>query len=383
MNAPTATATILSTIHEHGPMSRAAVARQAQLSPSVVSITTRELLNRGVLRELGTERSGMGRPSIMLSVRPEHAYFLGVSLDGTRVIATLSDLGGTVREQAERATPDLEPDAILDTIEELAQVLLRSASLGSGRLAGVGLALSGLVDTSDGTCIHSTVLGWRNVPIGPLLHDRLGPPVAAANDADAVAVAQRLFGAAQGHDDVAVLSIGQGIGAGIIVGGRLHRGAHGAAGELGHCTVEPDGPPCRCGKHGCLEAIASLPVVLARTRERGVDARDLHDLEEAARAGTEVARRELQRAGHAVGLALSHLVNLFSPDLLILTGSGTKLGPILQAAVLERYTDHVIPMLPTRPRVVFRDEDGTVWARGAAGFATQAYLEAGGAMTVR
>ena len=380
MTEPTATAAILSTIRDRGPLSRAAVARHAKLSPSAVSTITRDLLNRGLVREIGTERAGMGRPSIMLDIRPEHAHFLGLSLDGTSVTAILTDLGGTVRARATHPTPDHAPDVVLDAATDLRDRLLRDAGVPSTTLAGVGVALSGLVETASGTCIDSTVMGWKDLAIGPRLRERLGLPVVVANDADAVAVGERLFGAAQGHDDFALLSIGQGIGAGIVVGGRLHRGAHGAAGELGHCTVELDGPPCRCGKRGCLEAVAAVPVILDRARRRGVDVADLAALEARAAAGDAVATEELTRAGHAIGLALSHLVNLFSPELLIITGSGTHIGPVLQAAVLERHGQHVVPMLPSLPRVLFRHEDGAVWARGAAGFATNAFLGAGGVM---
>lgn len=378
---PTATAAILSMIHDHGPLSRTAVARRANVSPSAVSTVTRELLNRGLVQEIGIERAPLGRPSIMLAIRPSFTNFVGVSLDGTHASAILADLGGTVRASAVLPTPELDPRAVQDTSVELERRLLEAAGVDRSEVAGIGVALSGLVDTRTGRCIQSTVLGWENVDVVPLLQERLGRPVVVANDADAVAVGERLFGAAHGHDDFAVLSIGQGIGAGIFVGGRPHRGAHGAAGELGHCTVEVNGPRCRCGKRGCLEAVASVPVVLERARARGLEATDFLQLEARAAEGNVAAREELERAGHAIGLGLSHLVNLFSPELLIITGSGTAVGPVLQRAVLDLHAEHVMPMLPSPPRILFRQEDGTVWARGAASFATQAFLEAGGVMT--
>lgn len=382
MLEPTATAAVLSTIHDRQPTSRAEVARVAHLSPSVVSTITRDLLRRGIVEEIGTERGAMGRPSILLGVRHDYAHFLGISLDGTTVTAILTDLGGRIVAQDARPSPDRDPAAVLAVADALAGELTAAAKR-SGHdapVGGAGIALSGLVDTVTGTCIQSTVMGWKDVPIGPMLARRLGLSVVASNDADAVAVGERLFGAAHGHESFAVLSVGEGIGAGIIVGGHLYQGAHGAAGELGHCTVELNGPPCRCGKRGCLEAVASVPVVLDRARRRGLEVADLSELEAAAADANDAAREELERAGHAIGLALSHLVNLFSPALMILTGSGTRLGPVLQRAVLESHAEHVMPMLPSPPRLLFRHEDGAVWARGAAGFATEAFLERGGDM---
>lgn len=382
MLEPTATAVVLSTIRDHQSTSRAEVARLAHLSPSVVSTITRDLIDRGIVEEIGTERGAMGRPAILLGVRYEYAHFLGLSLDGTSVTAILTDLAGQIVAQAARPSPDRDPEAVLGVAEALASEAVATAKRrdDDAPVAGAGIALSGLVDTLTGTCIQSTVMGWKDVPIGPMLARRLGLPVVASNDADAVAVGERLFGAAHGHDSFAVLSVGEGIGAGIVVGGHLYQGAHGAAGELGHCTVEPGGPPCRCGKRGCLEAVASVPVVLEQARRRGLDVADLAELETAAADGNAAAREELERAGHAIGLALSHLVNLFSPALMIVTGSGTRLGPVLQRAVLERHAEHVMPMLPAPPRLLFRHEDGAVWARGAAGFATEAFLERGGDM---
>lgn len=382
MHERTATTAVLSTIHVHQPTSRAEVARLAHLGPSVVSTITRDLIERGIVEEIGTERGAMGRPSILLGVRHDYAHFLGLSLDGTTVTAIVTNLGGKTVALAAHPSPDRDPEAVLGVAEAVAGEAVATAKRhhGEARLAGAGIALSGLVDTRIGTCIQSTVMNWNDVPIGPMLARRLGLRVVASNDADAVAVGERLFSAAQGHDSFAVLSIGDGIGAGIIVDGHLYQGAQGAAGELGHCTVELGGPPCRCGKRGCLEAVASVPVVLERARRRGLAVADLAELESAAADGNAAAREELERAGHAIGLALSHLVNLFSPALLIITGSGTRLGPVLQRAVLERHAEHVMPMLPSPPRLLFRHEDGSVWARGAAGFATEAFLERGGDM---
>jgi len=383
MLEPTATATVLATLREHQPTSRTEVARRTDLSRSVVSTITRDLLDRGLIEEVGTERGPMGRPAIMLRVRADYAHLLGLSLDGTGVAGILTNLDGAVIAQADRATSERSPEPVLEAAAVLAMELVDEAKRQgyATPIGGAGIALSGLVDTTTGTCIQSTVMGWSDVAIGPMLASRLGLPVVAANDADAVAVGERLFGAAHGHDNFAVLSIGEGIGTGIIAGGRLYQGAHGAAGELGHCTIEVDGPACRCGKHGCLEAVASVPVILRRARECGLEVTDLTQLETLAESGNTAARAELERAGQAIGLALSHLVNLVSPALLIITGSGVQLGPVLQRAVLESHAKHVMPMLPSPPRMIFRQEGGAAWARGAAGFATEAFLERGGKMT--
>ncbi|MEX2541831.1 MAG: ROK family transcriptional regulator [Trueperaceae bacterium] len=378
MSESSAAASILFTIRDHGPLSRADVSRRTRLSQSAVSTLARELLERGVIQEVGIRREELGRPSIMLQIRPERAFFAGFSITGDEARGVLTDLAGTVRGKAVLPATDSSPAGIVALLRTLRDDLLEIAGVDEAALRGAGLALSGLIDGSRGACIQSTVLGWHNVPVAELLERSLGVPVSVENDANAVALGERLFGAAQRHDNFAVLSVGQGIGAGVFIAGRLHRGAHGVSSELGHCTIDPGGPECRCGKRGCLEAVAAVPVLLEEARAQGLDAETLDRLEELAEAGEVRAAAVLDRAGHALGLALSHLVNLFSPELVIVTGSGTRVGPTLEAAVSASYSKHVLPMLPDRPKLQFRHEDGAVWARGAAGLAASAYLSDGG-----
>lgn len=378
MSDVSAAASILFTIRDHGPLSRADVSRRTRLSQSAVSTITRDLLERGVIEETGTRREDMGRPSIMLRIRPDHAYFVGFSIAGDEVLAVITDLAGNVRCQRTAPATDTRPDQIVATLRSLLNDLLDATGLDQRVMSGAGLALSGLIDGSRGSCIQSTVLGWRDVPIAELLARALAVPVSVENDANAVALAERLFGAAQHHDNFAVLSVGKGIGAGVFIAGELHRGAHGVSSEIGHCTVDPGGRMCRCGKRGCLEAVASAPVLLDSARERGLAVSTLDELEQAGTGGDEGAREILERAGTALGLALSHLVNLFSPELVIVTGSGSRLGPLLEASAMASYSDNVLPMLPDRPTLLFRHEDGAVWARGAAGLAALAFLREGG-----
>ena len=378
MTELSAGASILFTIRDHGPISRAEVSRRTRLSQSAVSTLTRELLERGVISEIGTRREELGRPSIMLQLNPVHAYFAGFSIAGDEARGVICDLGGDVHGQRAVPLEDQRPQEVVRVIGRLLDELLREGGVERERLCGLGLALSGLIDGAQGDCIQSTVLGWRDVPIGRMLRQELALPVAVENDANAVALGERLFGAAQRHDNFAVLSVGHGVGAGVFIAGELHRGAHGVSGELGHCTIELDGPACRCGKRGCLEAIAAVPVLLDEARNRGLAATNLVEMEELASQGSREAIALLSRAGAALGLALSYLVNLFSPELVIVTGSGTRLGPTLEGSVRQRYSQHVLPMLPDPPGLLFRHEDGAVWARGSAGLAAQAFLRAGG-----
>lgn len=201
--------------------------------------------------------------------------------------------------------------------------------------------------------------------------------MAVENDANTLAIAESMYGGARGVSDFAVVSIGRGIGAGLVVGGRLHRGRYGAAGEIGHCTVRIDGPRCACGKRGCLDAVASVPVTLQRASEAGLEVSRLAELSDLARAGDPRATELLDDVADAIGLALSHLVNLFNPELLILTGSSVALRPPLRDAIEAGLARHVFPTLPRFPKLVIKREQRDMWARGAASLAAQSYFDEG------
>lgn len=371
-------AQVLQAIHERGPLSRSAVAKDTGISLSSVSQVARELLESGVIEEVGTRQQAMGRPSIMLAVRADAASFAGACINDDRLVVVLTDLNGVVLGQRIVELADLEPETAVREFTRLVSELRDDSGVTFSRLAGAGFAISGLVDSAAGVCLHSTVLGWRDVKIRELLERAVGVPVELENDANSVAVGEKLYGNVdvQG-EDFAVLSVGQGIGAGLFLNGRLHHGRHGVSGELGHCTIDPAGPLCLCGKRGCLEAIAGISAILASAREAGVHAVDLDELESLASRDA-AARTVLERAGAAIGFGLSYLVNIFSPALIIVTGSGARLGSVLQEALQASLTTNLLPLLPEPPRLVFHHEDESVWARGAASLAAQAFINRGG-----
>lgn len=377
MAEPQAVSQVLQAIHDQGPLSRSAIARATGVSLSAVSLITKTLLAEGFIEETGTARKGMGRPSILLEVRSDSAYFVGGCINRDSLVAVLTDLTGNVLGQRAAGLASFAPDIVVGEFAALVTSLVEDAELPVDRLTGAGFAISGIVDSEAGLCRHSTVLGWRDIEIRSLLERAIGLPVELENDANAVTVGERLFGTNEATDDFAVLSVGHGIGAGFFLNGRLYHGEHGVSGEVGHFTVDPAGPPCPCGKHGCLEAIASVPAMLAAARDAGLMAASLDELEELAVHGGP-ARSILERSGTALGLALSYLVNMLAPALVIVTGSGVRLGYTLQGALRTSFSRHLLPLLPQPPRLSFQNEDEGVWARGAASLAAQSFIRTGG-----
>lgn len=372
-------AAVFRVIREQGPINRSAIARRTHLSPSAVTMLTKDLVDIGIVIEEDNPGAGrterLGRPPILLRLEPGFASIAGAKLDDGELSAVLTDLGGRVLARRTRRLSTRHPDRVVTATGRLLDELAAKAGVSPRSIAGLGMGLSGLVDDDQGCCIRSVVLDWSDVPIGPMLEETLGLPVAVENDANTLAIGEQMFGRARGLDDFAVVSLGKGIGAGLVVGGRLYRGRFGAAGEVGHCTVREDGPPCACGKRGCLEAVASVPGTLARAAEAGLSVKRLEDLGRLAREGEPRAVDILEDIGDAIGLGLSHLVNLVNPEILILTGSGVAIGEPLPDAIATSLERHAFPTLPRLPELVVQRESRDMWARGAASLATRAYFE--------
>ncbi len=243
-------------------------------------------------------------------------------------------------------------DAVVEAVLEMARELAESDGLGDrpggappGPPLAVGLAVPGLVDEPSGTVIDATNLHWHNLPIGPIAEQRLGVPVSVSHDVRAGAMAEGLFGAARGHQDYLLLTLGTGIGAAVVIGGRAYTGARGRGGELGHVAVDPRGPVCGCGGTGCLEALASAGHISSRYRamvggehaqqtgDRDVSAEQVAGL---AVAGDQVARLIWGEAIEALALAIANYTALLDPELVVIGGGMAAAGDRLFGPLRQR-----------------------------------------------
>jgi glucokinase len=288
-------------------------------------------------------------------------YIVGVDLGGTRIRACLADERGTILARANRLTLAEEGrDAVLRRIEEAVREVIGEHK--ASDLAGVGITAPGPLDPKTGVIFTPPNLpGWHNVPLKAILEEALGLPIYAGNDANLAALGERHFGAGQGVDDLIYITVSTGIGGGIIADGKLLVGVNGAAGEVGHHTIDIHGPRCNCGNVGCLEVLAAGPaiagyaiaaiqrgeetLIAALARESGDVVTAAH-VTRAAHAGDAVARRIMRQVGEYIGVGVVNLLHLFNPRLVIIgggvaMGAGELLfGPIremVQARAMEIY----------------------------------------------
>lgn len=251
--------------------------------------------------------------------------WIGVDVGGTKVLAAVVGRSGRVKRTARRTTPgrDATPQQLEDALTEA----VREAAAGH-EIAGVGLAAAGNVDGERVRfCAH---LPWRDDPVRPRLESRWRTPVVLENDATAAAYAEATLGAGAGYDDVVVVTLGTGLGGGIILGGRLHRGNQGMAGEFGHMRLVPDGLPCPCGGVGCWEQYCSGTALGRAARAHGVEpSLTGPGITEAARAGDPAALAAFDEVGRWLGRGLAALVDAFDPACVVIGGGLSEAGDLL------------------------------------------------------
>ena len=363
---------LLRFISAAGPTTRAELGARIGLSKAAMSGLTRDLIDAGFLVETSTVQR-QGRPSSLLDLRPEGAYFIGVSMVTTPALVALVDFAGKIVVQRE-VDLSTEPEHFAQAVAEAIPELLAAARVPKRLLFGMGISLSGLVDQEQASIIKSTLLGWQDVPLAKYVHKHTQLPTFIENDAKALAVSERLFGEARDMHSFSLIWLGNGIGAAHFVHDRLHRGAHGGAGEIAHSTIEPQGRPCRCGKLGCLDTVASMIAIKDAARAIGIEAETLQDIERVAASGSSAAIRLLHQAGSALGLAISHIIQINDPQMIVVTHREERFDGLFATVMGQTIEANVLPRLAGVTPIKMRRVADADWALGAASVATHSFL---------
>lgn len=349
---------VLNLIRQAGCISRAEIAARTHLSRSTVSSIITDLLQANLVREVGTGRSSGGRRPILLEFNGRAGYIIGVDLGATHLQVLLTDLEArpVVRLQ-EPFVMENGPERGLDRIAYLIKQALQQAHLDMERVFGVGIGVPGPLDFATGKPIFPPIMpGWHDTPIRERLRDRLGKPVHLDNDANLGAIGEYWWGAGRGARNVAFIKVGTGIGCGLILEGQIYRGEIGSAGEIGHTVIDEDGPPCRCGSAGCLETLAAAPAILqaAVAQDPALAARkhlSILDLIEAAQSGHQLSRHLFAQAGRRIGTALTSLVNLLNPGIIVIGGGLARAGDLLMEPLRETVCQRALPIAVQGTRI--------------------------------
>lgn len=379
---------IFERVRAAGQIARVQLAKDLCISPASVTTITSELIENGILEEVQTPRegdSGRGRPAVALGVKPGMRHVVGIKLSDREHTAVLVDYAGNrIAGEAIPRTPGaMDLPGILDAAERLIERVCASGGVARSALHAVGLGVPGFVDCVSGIVHWSPVLSSRHVPLQAALRERLGLAVFIDNDANLVTLAELWFGVGRALSDFAVVTIEHGVGMGFVMNHRIYRGARGMGMELGHTKVQLDGALCRCGQRGCLEAYVAdyalvreaqtaLNLTHDETQSVGVM---LESLYAHAKAGNAAARSIFRRAGRYLSVGLANVVNLFDPQLVILSGERMRYDYLYARETLEEMQQLMLDTGRDAPSIETHAWGDLLWAHGAAALALHELTE--------
>jgi predicted NBD/HSP70 family sugar kinase len=361
---------ILAELILHGPLARAELSRRLGLSPASLTKLTRPLISAGLLREQGARSlAETGRPALPLGVVPDRAQVIGLKLNPDNLFAVRTDLQARVLEEYECKLEQHDPASVEDAIAVAVAFLDRS-----NRAEIVGVSLAANIRPRDRIVREAPYMGWSQVPLANMVAGSTGRLALLTNDVRALTVAQQWFGAGKQSRCFAVLTVGKGVGCGLVVNNAVVTGYDGRAGLVSHSPVNPVGPLCRQGHRGCASAyLTSGAIVRTLAATDGFRGATFEDALEEARQGSAPAKRVFSDACYALGVLAANIGNMIGPDRIIVSGEGVGMYEIAPDAVDEGISDQLhwnaSPFELDVEPFAFSE-----WARGAASTAVQSLV---------
>jgi glucokinase-like ROK family protein len=369
---------IIKTIYDYGQISRAEIARLTHLTRTTVSDAVAELMQEGLVEEIGQGPSVGGKPPTLLSLVDDSRHLIGVDLANSEFRGAVVNLRGQVQHRVSRPVNDRDGEAALALAYDLLDELVACAAGSS--LLGIGIGTPGLMDAESGVVRNAVNLDWRDLPLGSLLEERYGLPVYIANDSQVAALAEYTFGDSRHVPNLVVLKVGRGIGAGIVLNGQLHYGDGFGAGEIGHVRVVEEGARCRCGHTGCLETVASSTVIVRRAQSiaRADPGSALHryagdpgrinteTVLQVFEAGDPSLRPVVAETGRYLGQAVAHLVGALNVRRIVVAGSAARFGQALIDPMVDEINQRSLAALAAETEVTISSLGSDIVILGAA-----------------
>ncbi|MDP3893544.1 ROK family protein [Nocardioides sp.] len=365
------TSDLFDLLRDGEPRTRAQLAESTGLARSTVGARIDLLMRLGLVAPYGGGVSTGGRPPSLFAFNPAARVVAGVDVGATHARAALTDLSGTLLAE-ERAELDVAdgPDRVLGWVTEVVGRLLEHQSRGVEELAAIGIGLPGPVEHSTGRPINPPIMpGWDRYDVPGHLQRTFLVPALVDNDVNIMALGEQQAAMPE-VQDLVFIKVATGIGAGIISGGSLQRGAQGTAGDLGHVRVaRADGVTCRCGNEGCLEAVAAGPALVTRLRELGAAVTTGQDVVDLLRSGDPAAVQVVRQAGRDLGEVVATLVNMINPSVVVIGGRVAAAGEHLLAGIREVVYQRSLPLATEHLRIVPSSARDGAGVRGAAALA--------------
>lgn len=348
-------ALILRILLEYGPISRVEIARIAKLTQATITKITQELLKEGIIVEVndktkeGESPANVGRRPVLLDLKSDSFYVIGIEISDRLKGGIFNPRAGLINKEY-CALRNRDPLTIIQDTVNLIESLLQNSGVNAQRCLGIGVGVPGLVDCKRGLVKLCPRLDWANVPLATLLSQAIGLPVVIDNNVRTMTLGEKMFGKGRNSNNMVLVYVDQGIGAGIIIGKELYSGSTNGAGEVGHMVVVDNHDlKCSCGRFGCLETVSSWTALFFRARQAAqerdtilkelskgkIENINLEIITQAASLGDEVTLEILTNAGRNLGIGISNVVNILNPDLIVLAGR----VPLLGAPIIEPLTE--------------------------------------------
>jgi glucokinase-like ROK family protein len=349
-----------------GGISRVELAQKLALTRAAVTPIVNDLMDTGLILETESRGTSSGRPPILLTINAARGIVAGIDMGASHLTILIANFAAQVL--AEKEIPLIIAKGPTECIQQ-ADILLNSLLAGIGQelsnVAAIGLGVPGPTVARAGMVLSPPIMpGWDRFPIRDTLEKLWGCPVSLNNDAELGVLGEWAYGAGRGEENLAYIKVGTGIGAGLFIDGQIYRGATGSAGEIGHMTIEEKGPLCTCGNHGCLEAIAGGKAIAAQARDaimqnKYTELADIHPVEiitaievaNAAARGDLVAQEILAEAGNQLGIAITSLVNLFNPSVVVVGGGVAQIGDLFVEPIRKMVLKRSLPAAAQAVRI--------------------------------
>jgi glucokinase-like ROK family protein len=330
-------------------ISRADLADRMGLTRAAVTIIINDLIASGIILNTESRSTTSGRPPVVLEINPHQGCVGAVDLGARHLSVALGDFSARILEEVEVPfRVDEGPKKCLQEADKILQELLQKRGVSTSSLAAIGVGVPGPVIADKGMVMAPPIMpGWDRFPIRATLESQWGTAVTLNNDAELGALGEWAYGAGRGEKNLAFIKVGSGIGAGLIINQQIYGGNTGSAGEIGHLTVDENGPLCACGNHGCLEAFAGGHAIAAQGRklvasgkrtllsEKSPESLTARDVAEAARRGDLTAQEIIKRSGTFIGIAIAGLINLINPSTVIIGGGVAQVGDLMTGSIRQ------------------------------------------------
>jgi transcriptional regulator of PTS gene len=337
---------ILNSIRTAGMISRIDIAKNLGLAKASLTGIAADLIKEGLILEKETGAYQVGRRPILLIINPDGAHAVGVSISMEQIEVVVINFQAEIKAShtLQLEKPLYSPEELAKKISEAVKKCITKSGYPKDRISGIGISVPGLVDSKSGIIRYMPNYGWTDVNLRGLLQKTISHPVFIDNDANTITIAEHWFGSGKGSDNFIVIVLENGIGAGYVLNGQMMRGNFGIAGEFGHMSINQDGPLCRCGKRGCIEAYAGIYTIVKDALEtvnsqvRKKPARkdiSFSDVIEKAKESNSEIKKIFDKAGNMLGFGISQLVILLNPEKIIITGTGVQAEGLLLQPMFE------------------------------------------------